>query len=132
MNFKCVMVVDDQLPIGMIANTVSILGCALGKRHPEINGEDLQNLDKQFFPDLIKLPVLAANSDQLRELKESITKDELEVISFTDAAQQAPTYEDYRQALVNKTDQQLKFLGLCIFGKIKRVNHYTGNLPTLK
>nr|WP_282564673.1 DUF2000 domain-containing protein [Liquorilactobacillus sicerae] len=128
------MVVDDKLPIGMIANTVSILGCALGKRHPEINGEDLQNLDEQPFPGLIKIPVpvLAANGDQLRGLKESIAKDELEVISFTDAAQHAPTYEDYRQSLVNKTDQQLKFLGLCIFGKTKRVNHYTGNLPTLK
>jgi hypothetical protein len=129
------MVVDNQLPVGVISNTVAILGCALGKRHPEINGEDLKNKNAQDFPGLIKVPVpvLEAGAAQLRDLKEKIEADEsLEVISFTDAAQQSPTYEDYRQKLANETDQELTFLGICVFGKTKRVNHYTGNLPTLK
>lgn len=102
MSFKCVMVVDNQLPIGVISNTVAILGCALGKRHPEINGEDLRNKDGQAFPGLIQIPVpvLEADAAQLRDLKESMEDDDnLEVISFTNAARQSPTYEDYRQKL---------------------------------
>lgn len=38
---KCVVIVDPQLPIGILVNTASILGGSLGKVRPEINGEDI-------------------------------------------------------------------------------------------
>lgn len=31
-NEKCVMVIDQELPIGMIANTAGIMGITIGKR----------------------------------------------------------------------------------------------------
>ena len=34
-NQKCVMVMDEDLPLGVIANTAGIMGITLGKHMPE-------------------------------------------------------------------------------------------------
>ena len=33
-NEKCVMVIDENLPLGIIANTAAIMGITLGKQMP--------------------------------------------------------------------------------------------------
>ena len=35
-NEKCVMVIDEHLPMGLIANTAAIMGITLGKKMPEV------------------------------------------------------------------------------------------------
>lgn len=35
---KCVMVLDEELPLGMLANTAGIMGITLGKHLPEAVG----------------------------------------------------------------------------------------------
>ena len=37
-NEKCVMVIDENLPLGIIANTAAIMGITLGKQMPEVVG----------------------------------------------------------------------------------------------
>ncbi len=41
-NMKCVMIIDSELPIGIMANTAAILGTTLGKHIPEQIGADAQ------------------------------------------------------------------------------------------
>ncbi len=42
MNYeKCVMIIDEQLPLGIIANTAAIMGITLGKSIPEVVGKDV-------------------------------------------------------------------------------------------
>lgn len=40
-NEKCVIIVDENLPLGIIANTAVILGITLGKSKPEAVGPDV-------------------------------------------------------------------------------------------
>lgn len=40
-NEKCVMIIDESLPLGIIANTAAIMGITLGKQMPEVVGEDV-------------------------------------------------------------------------------------------
>ena len=40
-NEKCVMVIDENLPLGIIANTAAIMGITMGKQMPEIVGADV-------------------------------------------------------------------------------------------
>lgn len=40
-NEKCVMVIDENLPLGIIANTAAIMGITLGKRMPQVVGADV-------------------------------------------------------------------------------------------
>ena len=40
-NMKCVMIIDESLPCGLIANTAAIMGLTLGKHIPEVVGKDV-------------------------------------------------------------------------------------------
>ena len=40
-NGKCVMVIDESLPLGIIANTAAIIGITMGKQMPEVVGADV-------------------------------------------------------------------------------------------
>lgn len=40
-NEKCVMVIDENLPLGIIANTAAIMGITLGRKMPEVVGADV-------------------------------------------------------------------------------------------
>ena len=41
---KCVMIVDESLPLGLIANTTAVLATALAKLDIKIIGEDVFDL----------------------------------------------------------------------------------------
>lgn len=38
---KCVLVMDENLPTGILANAAAILGITLGRKIPECVGEDV-------------------------------------------------------------------------------------------
>lgn len=44
-NEKCVMVIDENLPLGLIANTAAIMGITLGKEMPEVAGRNVMDQD---------------------------------------------------------------------------------------
>ena len=45
-NEKCVMVIDESLPLGIIANTAAIMGITLGKKMPEVVGADVTEIGR--------------------------------------------------------------------------------------
>ena len=38
---KCVMVVDETMPQGIIANSTAVMGVTIGKLFPEVVGQDV-------------------------------------------------------------------------------------------
>ena len=56
-NEKCVIVVDEELPLGIIANTAVILGITLGKTMPEAVGPDVIDQTEKSHLGIIKFPV---------------------------------------------------------------------------
>ena len=40
-NEKCVMIIDEALPLGIIANTAAILGITMGMKMPDVVGRDV-------------------------------------------------------------------------------------------
>lgn len=44
---KCVMIIDERLPLGIIANTAAIMGITLGKQMPEVVGANVY--DKTYL-----------------------------------------------------------------------------------
>ncbi|MGO3316109.1 MAG: DUF2000 family protein [Leuconostoc mesenteroides] len=49
-----------------------------------------------------------------------------------DVAQQVNNYEEYKAKLKQSTDEDLNFLGICLYGSEKKVNHFSGSLPMLR
>ena len=71
---KCVMVLDENLPLGLLANTAAILGITLGKHMPEAVGADV--LDGSGKPHLgiitFPVPILRGDAEQIRAIRETL------------------------------------------------------------
>ncbi len=60
---KCVMILDERLPVGLIANTAAILGITLGKMRPEAVGADVTDKTGNIHPGIIEFPVPILKGD---------------------------------------------------------------------
>ena len=90
-NKKCVMIIDEALPLGLIANTAGILGMTLGKLNPETVGPDVQDQSGRAHLGIVALPVpvLKADGEKIRAIREQLYQpqfSELTAVDFSDVA----------------------------------------------
>ena len=73
-NEKCVIVMDEGLPLGLIANTAAILGITLGKTLPEVVGAAVEDASGQSHLGIIEFPVpiLRSTSEAIKVLRERL------------------------------------------------------------
>ncbi len=136
-NMKCVMIFDDSLPVGVIANTAAIMGASLGKADPEVVGITPVDKDGNEHSGLIQFPVpiLKSDSDTIQDIRKKAIEnygDDIDIIDFTDIAQKSMTYEDYLNNYKETTGDDISYLGLTLCGPKKAVNKLTGNLGLLR
>lgn len=136
-NEKCVMVVDEQLPLGIIANTAAILGITLGKQLPEVVGEDVYDSNGNGHLGIIRFPVpiLKGNTEGIRLLRERLSEAEFSdvtVVDFSDLAQSCKTYEEFIDKMAFVTESELHYLGIALCGAKKKINKLTGSMALLR
>ncbi len=136
-NEKCVIVIDEDMPMGIIANTAAILGITLGMKNPSVVGCDIKDADNNIHSGIIEFPVpiLKSNRNSLNKLSETLKKEnynDLTVVDFTDLAQSCKTYDEYISKMADTPAQSLNYMGLLICGNKKKINKLTGNLPLLR
>ena len=134
---KCVLVIDEELPLGIIANSAAILGMTLGKRMPELVGTDVLDQDGRQHLGIIEipLPILKASTGALKELRSKLydtAYSDLLTVDFSDTAQSCKAYEDYICKMSNTPEKELSYWGIAICGNKKKVNKLTGSLPLLR
>ncbi|QIB69340.1 DUF2000 domain-containing protein [Aminipila butyrica] len=134
---KCVMIIDSELPIGIVANTSAILGITLGKHIPEKVGSNVTDASGQAHLGIITLPVtmLRGNKEILRNLRERLHTPEftdLVVVDFSDIAQSCNIYAEYIAKAAITTEEDYMYLGLALYGNRKKVNKLTGSMPLLR
>ena len=134
---KCVMVIDSELPTGVIANTSAILGMTLGKRFPEQIGNDVTDASEKTHLGIITVPVpiLKGSREMLKKLRENLYKTEfndLTVVDFSDVAQGCITYDEYISKAAEIPEENHAYLGVAIYGDKKKVNKLTGSMPLLR
>lgn len=134
---KCVMVIDETLPLGIIANTAGIMGLTLGRHIPETIGPEVT--DKSGYAHLgiiqIPVPVLKADREKIKELRQRLYQPEyaeLIVVDFSDVAQSCNVYDDYIQKAATVEEDSFQYFGIGIFGKKRLLNKLTGSLPLLR
>ena len=136
-NVKCVMVIDSELPIGVVANTSAILGITLGKQVPEQVGNDVLDATEKKHLGIITVPVAILKGDKaiLKNLRERLYTPEfsdLVVVDFSDVAQSCNVYSEYVLKAASVPEQEHVYLGIAIYGNKKKVNKLTGLMPLLK
>jgi hypothetical protein len=132
---RCVVVVDDALPIGLAANATGMLALTLGASVPDLPGAALVDADGETHPGLIPqgLPVLRAPAERLGELRaRAAAHDELGVIDFPADGQRSTDYDEVRRRVAATPGAELRYLGILIYGPRRAVGRLTGNLGLLR
>ena len=73
-NEKCVMVIDENLPLGMVANTAAIMGISMGKEMPEVVGKDVFDQSGNRHLGIIEFPVpiLKGNTENMQTIRKKV------------------------------------------------------------
>ena len=136
-NEKCVMVIDEGLPLGMIANTAAIMGITLGKKMSEVVGADVTDQSGNEHLGIIEFPVpiLRGSPEIIKQIREKLYQpdfQDLTVVDFSDLAQSCKTYDEFMEKMGRVSESDLQYLGVAICGSRKKVNKLTGNMPLLR
>lgn len=135
---KIAMVINKELPVGLIANTAAVLGISLSKMHKEdIVGSDILDADGNMHYGITAktIPILSGTREQIKAVRDILFEDsysDVTVIDFSEAAQKCLDYENYTNMLSNMPSSDIYYLGICLYGPIKKVNKLTGNLGLLR
>lgn len=132
---KCVMVINDSLSLGLMVNTAGVLALTLGNKVDSILGPDVVDGSGQTHIGIttIPIPILKASEEVIKNIRIQANElGSLLVVDFTDAAQTTITYEDYTEKIAAMPAQELKYLGVALYGEKKLVNKFCGSLPLLR
>lgn len=134
---KCVMIIDESLPLGLIANTAAVLGVSLGAQIEGIVGEDVPDCAGGVHRGITKLSIslLKGSSELIYSIREKLVALDdpaLYYVDFCDAAQTSKKYEDYRSKMERIPADELQYLGIALCGPKKQVNTLTGSIALLR
>lgn len=134
-NEKCVMVLDERLPLGIAANTAAILGITLGQRRQSVVGADVYDQAGRLHAGIITIPVpvLRGTPEELRMLRRRLYEpdfSDLTVVDFSELAQGCGTYEEFTGKMAEAAE--LDYLGIAICGGKKKINRLTGSMALLR
>lgn len=133
---KCVLIIDENLPLGVVANTAAVLAMSIGKLCPDMVGSDLFDAAGKVRRGIttMALPALKGNADLLRDLRARLQEyePELIVVDLVGATRTTRSYEEYAEALAETPEDKQQYLGIALCGDKKVVNKFSGNLPLLR
>lgn len=134
---KCVMIVDESLPAGIIANAAAALGISLASAVDGLTGKGLKDRDARSHQGItnIPIPILILSRDELRVRYDELLEQndpEIFTIGFSEIAQKSLDYDDYELKLGAAHKNEIEYLGICLYGPRKKINKLTGNLKMLR
>ncbi len=133
---KCVMVINEHLPVGLIANTSAVLALTIGNKINGIIGDDVVDRDGQLHRGITKLPIplLKGTSELIRSIRHDVSHngDDLFWVDFCDVAQKCVDYDDYTARLQQCPEDALNYLGIALYGPAKKINTLTGSIGLLR
>lgn len=134
---KCVMIINQDLPVGLMANTAAVLALTIGHRIDGIIGKDVEDSDGQVHTGItqVPIPLLKGDSDLIRATRAKLLNLDPEQVFFVDVcdvAQESKTYAQYKARLRETPVEQLTYLGIAICGPKKQVNTLTGHIGLLR
>ncbi|MFR0687904.1 DUF2000 domain-containing protein [Enterobacterales bacterium AE_CKDN230030158-1A_HGKHYDSX7] len=135
-NNKYVIIIDDSLPLGVIANTAAVISASFGRLYPEMIGHDLQDHEGKTHEGItqVALPILKSSAESLKKMREQLREfeSELMVVDLISATRTTRSYEEYAAVLLQGPADAIEYQGLGIIGEKKLVTKLTGNLGLLR
>lgn len=134
---KIVMVVNKELPVGLIANTTAVLGISLGKMVQDIVGCDVNDAAGNTHLGITTktIPILGGDREQLKRIRDCCFAPgyaDITTIGFSEVAQKCLDYDSYSSYLSLLGAADIYYLGICLYGPVKKINKLTGSLGLLR
>lgn len=134
---KCVLVIDNAQPTGVVANIASVLSMTLGHKVNHIVSHDVYDKAGERHLGITQLPVpiLGTSQEKIKELHrhfQGLGLEDLVLVDFSTIAQRARTYDEYEQAMAKAGEDELQYIGIGVCAAKKIVNKVTGNLSLIK
>ncbi|MBP2660187.1 MAG: hypothetical protein H6Q69_3219 [Firmicutes bacterium] len=135
---KIAMVINKELPLGLVANTAAVLGISLSKMfQQDIVGCDVQDADGNVHIGITAqtIPILGGNREQIKDIRDTLfdsAYSDIIIIDFSEIAQKCLEYDNYIRMLSCLSSSDIYYLGVCMYGTKKKVNKLTGNLGLLR
>lgn len=133
--YKCVIIIDEDLPTGIIANSSAALSMSIGKAHPELVGHDLIDNEGFYHKGItqIAIPILKG-SNKLHAMRQALKEHEADItiIDLIDATNSTASYDDYAKKMQDTPVQDLVYYGIALYGEKKIINKLTGSLGLIR
>ncbi|CRY55365.1 Uncharacterized protein conserved in bacteria [Yersinia intermedia] len=133
---RVAIIVNPDLPVGLIANTTSTVGMGLAAKFPQLAGTALSDAMGNEIDVSSKLPVpiLQANAAQMRDvlLKALAATHERAIVPFPTFARSMHSFQDYEVAFAQRSLADEPLDGLGLVGPEKWVRSLTGALKLLR
>lgn len=133
---KCVMIIDDTLEQGMIANISAVLALSLGNKSCVSIGQDTIDASNNLHEGIIStpVPILKGNNKLLSKIRNElfINNSDIVVIDYSHLANSIHNYQEYVEISSKTKSEEYSYLGLALYGPKKIINKYTGSLPLLR
>ncbi len=130
---KSAIIVDETLPIGLLANTTACIATGLFHNQSEAYGVEIQGADHTFIP-ITKIPILILKKGKkdFHEILRRIHGTSLRCMIFTKEGQSTADYNEYIQRTEGKTLAELHIVGIGIIGDDVQVTKVAGDIPLLR
>lgn len=131
---RCVIVIDDSLPVGRAANAAAVIALTIGKLRPHLAGTDLIDKSGAVHPGLIPIgiSVLGASATDLPGIRAKALARKLDVIGFPVQGQQTTDYQAFGAAVAECETDALAYVGVGVYGPRKDVGKIVGKYGLLK
>lgn len=130
---KSAIIVDESLPIGLLANAAACIATGLFNNQEDAYGPAIIGADHTFIP-ITKIPILILKKGKrdYSEILRRISGTELRCMIFTKEAQSTADYNEYMQRVTGKNLSDLQIVGIGIIGEDAQVTKVSGDMPLLR
>lgn len=135
-DIRLAIVINPDLPLGLIANTAGAIAIGLGARFPDLAARQLIDREARAIDisSNLPVPVLQADADTIRSLllKALSQQDERAIVPFPAFARSLHDYRDYEATFPGRDLAGEIIDGVGIAGPSKWVKSLTGALKLLR
>ncbi|WP_427895855.1 DUF2000 domain-containing protein [Kribbella sp. GL6] len=127
---KMVVIIATDAPIGVALNTAALLGVGLGRHHDGTVGPDTADAAGTPHTGMCAYPIPILRADDLRTLRDqAATRPDVTIHDMHQVAQRARTYEQMADTLAGTKPDDIRYLGLALYGPRQSIDSLTGALP---
>ena len=131
---RCVMIMDESLSGGHLANAIAVIALTVGQRHPGLVGAPLVDASGYAHPGLIPIgiPMLCAPQGQLGALRREALERGCDVVDFPVEGQQTKDYAEFMDLAAAIATDEIRYTGIALIGPKKPISRLVKGLALIR